>query len=356
MSTSSCHRKVVSGESEGALAGVARGLMRAISIPYSAASSLIEIVKTGQGGLKVDAPVISVGNLTVGGTGKTPLVSKVVTDLIAKGRRPVILSRGYAADASGTNDEARVLSRAHPDVLHLQDKNRAKSAEYASDACLGDVIVLDDGFQYHALHRDLNICTLDATNPFGYDAVLPRGLLREPVTGLYRARPVVITRAELVSDAELEAIKARVLEVNPYAKIIVSEMAFTTLVDVKDGTIAETGAAPDALAGEPIVAASGIGNPDAFRRGLARCGARVRADVEKGDHHAWSAADVTELVRVANEQSATAVVTTMKDAVKLAVLDWPSEAPPLRAIDVEVRITDGADVWDDLLDEVLKGR
>ena len=356
MSTSTCLRKVVSGESDGALAGVVRGVFRVLSVPYAAVSSLSEILKTGQGGVRVDLPVISVGNLTVGGTGKTPLVSKLVSDLIARGRSPVILSRGYAADATGTNDEARVLSRAHPGVIHLQHKNRAERAVYASDACLGDTIVLDDGFQYHALHRDLNICTLDATNPFGFDAVLPRGLLREPIAGLYRARPVVITRAELVTPEQIEAIKARVLEVNPYAKIIVSEMVFTELVDVKDGAIAASGSAPDSLAGEAVIAASGIGNPDAFRRGVARCGARIRADVEKGDHHAWTAADVASLARLAVENSATAVVTTLKDAVKLAALDWPADAPPLRALDVEVRITEGADVWDALLDEILKGR
>lgn len=356
MSTSSCFHKVVSGESDGALASLTRGLFRALSVPYAAASSLIEIARTGQTAVRVDTPVISVGNITVGGTGKTPLVARVVHDLIARNQHPVILSRGYAADESGTNDEEKVLTRAFPHVLHLQDRNRARLARYASDARLGDVIVLDDGFQYHALHRDLNVCAIDATNPFGYDAVLPRGLLREPLAGLYRARPVVITRAELVTKDEIAAIRARVLTYNQYAKIVVSEMHFTSVVQVADGAIAHDGPAASSLSGKNVVIGSGIGNPAAFRMGVARLGARVRAAVEHGDHHAFTQADATALAQTAATQSADAVVVTVKDAVKLARLAWPAGAPPLCALDVEARITEGADIWDELLDEVVAGR
>jgi tetraacyldisaccharide 4'-kinase len=355
MSVSTWIRKAADGR-HGAGADLTRGVTRVLSWPYAFASGLLEIVKTGQSATRVQVPVISIGNLTVGGTGKTPLVARLVTDLLAKGRRPVILSRGYAADESGVNDELHVLAHAHPDVLHLQDKDRAKLAVYAADACLGDVLVLDDGFQHHALHRDLNICCLDATNPFGYGMQLPRGLLRESPTGLYRARPVVITRSELVTAERVDEIKREVLGHNQYAKIIVTEMAFTSLLAVGPEGVAKTGAAASSLAGQDVLLASGIGNSEAFRSGVARLGARVRDHVAKGDHHAWTQADADELAAQAQAASVSAVVTTLKDAVKLAHLAWPGDAPPLQVLDIDVRITDGEDVWNALLDEVLKGR
>jgi len=356
MSCTTYYRRVVSGQDASAGASILRGALRLGSLLWTPVTALNEILRTGQGGARVAVPVISIGNLTVGGTGKTPLVRKLVADLLARGRRPVILSRGYAAEGAGPNDEARVLTRAHPEVLHLQDKDRASRAKYVSDARLGDVIVLDDGFQYHALARDLNVCTLDATNPFGYGAVLPGGLLREPLAGLYRARPVVITRSELVEPSEIEAIKRGVLEHNQYAKILVTEMAFTALLDATDPALPAVAETPSGLAGASVALASGIGNPEAFRKGVARLGARVRVHVVKGDHHPWSQSDVDALAARARRENAAAVITTLKDAVKLAHCAWPADAPPLRALDVEVRIVEGKEVWEALLDEVLDPR
>lgn len=352
MTCCSNYRKIVSGEAGGLGAGLARGALGLLSVPYRWGSSVKEIVQTGQGGTRVDVPVISVGNLTAGGTGKTPFVAFLVETLRAKGRRPVVLSRGYKAAADGRNDEARVLERRFPDLIHLQDKDRVALAWRAATARLGDVIVLDDGFQYHKLARDLDVCLIDATNPWGYDAVLPRGLLREPKSSLYRARPVVITRAELVGPDELAAIRAEILRHNEHAKVVVSEMRLTRLTDAAGAAQGDA----TSLAGRRVLLASGIGNPDALARNVRATGARVVAHEERGDHHDWTPADAAALVARARELAAEMVVTTSKDAVKLADLDWPADDLPLRAVEVEVHVTEGADVLDKLLSEALKRR
>jgi tetraacyldisaccharide 4'-kinase len=349
MSSCTAYRRIVSGEAEGPLPSLARGALTILSKPYGWASSLTEIARAGQAAVDVGLPVISVGNITAGGTGKTPFVAFVVAELKARKRRPVILSRGYCADASGENDEAKLLKRLFPDVLHLQGKDRVANAEHAADARLGDVLVLDDGFQYQALARRLNVCCVDATNPFGYGAVLPRGLLREPLGGLYRARPVVITRAELVAPAAIDEIKAEVLKHNPYAKFVVSAMRPVALRAVHGGATAD----PSALKDEQVLLASGVGNPDSFARNVRMTGARVRDHVEMGDHHAWTQAEVASLAKKAKELSLHRVVTTAKDAVKMEALAWPADAPPLSVLDVEVTLTQGADTWKALLDEAL---
>jgi tetraacyldisaccharide 4'-kinase len=349
MTCSTSYRKIVSGEAGGIGAGLARGALGLLSVPYRWGSSVVEVLQTGQGGARVGLPVISVGNLTAGGTGKTPFVGYLIGKLQGKGLRPVVLSRGYKAAADGRNDEARVLDRAHPDVIHLQDKDRATLAATASTAQLGDVLLLDDGFQYHKLARDLNVCLIDATNPWGYGAVLPRGLLRETPSSLYRARPVVITRAELAGEDRIATLKQEILAHNEHAKIVVSEMRLT---QVTDAAGAKQGDAAS-LSGKRVLLASGIGNPDAFARNVRATGARVAAHAERGDHHEWTAEDVAELVRAARAQAAEMVLTTVKDAVKLAALDWPADDVPLRAVDVEVHVTEGEDVLDQLLDEAL---
>ncbi len=339
----------MSGEAGCLGASVARGALTVLSKPYGLASGLAEIVRAGRDAVEVGLPVVSVGNITAGGTGKTPFVAFVVTDLKKRKLRPVVLSRGYRADGTGRNDEAKVLARLHPDVLHLQGRDRVALARYAADARLGDVLVLDDGFQYQRLARHLNVCCLDATNPFGFGAVLPRGLLREPLAGLYRARPIVITRAELATPQRIAEIEAEALKHHPYAKFVVSEMRATGLREVRGGAV--TGV--DALRDAQVVLASGIGNPEAFARDVRVLGGRVREHVVRPDHHDWTAEEAKALAAAARAPGVAMVVTTAKDAVKLEAHDWPAGAPPLVSLEIEAAIVSGAEVWSALLDEAL---
>jgi len=356
MSTcTSSWRRVVSGDAHGPMAGLARGALSVLSVPYGWAMSLRDMATSGDA-VSVGVPTISVGNLTAGGTGKTPVVSLLVTELLKRGRRPVVLARGYGPRVGETgremNDEGHLLARRHPGLLQIQGRDRVALARHAAGAQLGDVLVLDDGYQHTALHRDLNVCCLDATNPFGHGAVLPRGLLREPLSALYRARPVLITRAELASAEMIADLKAEVLRWNPYATFVTSEMRATALTDVNGGSKAS----PSELSGRRVLCVSGVGNPDAFAADVRLQGARVSGQMDFDDHHAWTQADVAAVVARAKELAAEIVVTTSKDAVKLASLRWPDDAPPLRVLEVEAAITDGAETWAKLIDEALAAR
>jgi tetraacyldisaccharide 4'-kinase len=348
--TTSCEswRRVISGEAHGIGPSLARGALTVLSKPYGLAASFRDFARSGDAEA-VGLPVISVGNITAGGTGKTPVTSMVVAELKRRGRRPVILSRGYKAGADGVNDEAKVLARQHPDVLHLTGKDRLVLAQRVADEKLGDAIVLDDGFQVRNLHRSLDVCLIDATNPFGYGKVLPRGLLREPLTGLYRARPVMITRTEIAAPHAVAEIKREILRWNEHARIVLSEMRYPRTTDVHG----QSPAAATELSGRRALCVSGVGNPDAFEAGVRTLGARTTGSVRMGDHHDWTQDDVKAAAARARETAAEVVVTTAKDAVKLAGLTWPSEAPPLRVLEVEAAVTEGADLWKKLLDEAL---
>ena len=152
---------------------------------------------------RLPTPVLSVGNLTFGGTGKTPTVIALGRRFLDQGKRVAILSRGYGAAGPDGNDEAKVIARHLPEVPHYQDPDRYRAGLPVAGG--SDLFILDDGFQHHPLHRDFDLVLVDATDPFGGGFCPPGGRLREPVGSLARAHAVVITRADLVSREELGA-------------------------------------------------------------------------------------------------------------------------------------------------------
>lgn len=264
---------------------------------------------------RVRVPVISVGNITAGGTGKTPFVAWIVRWLQNHAQRVAIVSRGYRADAGGTNDEARELELQLPDVPHLQNPNRFAAAQQAVDGYQSQVIVLDDGFQHRRLHRNLDIVLIDAMNPFGFDHLLPRGLLREPLSALHRAHVVGLSRADLVDQRELEKICTQLQRHAPQAIHVQVQFVPRTLRSTENELLAV-----DHLRGQKVLAFCGIGNPQAFARTLASCDLVVVGQRSFPDHHPYNAADLAELAMWANEHPhAQALLCTEKDLVKLGV-------------------------------------
>ncbi|HWA99925.1 MAG TPA: tetraacyldisaccharide 4'-kinase, partial [Pirellulales bacterium] len=182
MSTAERFRAIVSGRERGLVPAALRGVLRVASVGYSAAMR-IRNWRYDRGHARIEhvqAPVVCVGNLTLGGTGKTPLVAWIARWLRAHELRVTIVSRGYAAEAGARNDEALELEQRLPDVPHVQNADRAAAARMAIEEFEAQVIVLDDGFQHRRLARDLDIVLLDAADPWGSGYVFPRGMLREP--------------------------------------------------------------------------------------------------------------------------------------------------------------------------------
>jgi tetraacyldisaccharide 4'-kinase len=296
--------------------------------------------------VRAAVPVVSVGNLTMGGTGKTPAVEYVARFFRERDRRVAVLSRGYGG-GGGRNDEALVLEENLPDVPHLQGPDRAALAQTAVEELESDVLVLDDGFQHRRLRRDLDLVLVDATNPWGYGWVFPRGLLREPQRGLRRADVVLMTRCDQVSTAALAELRAEVGRLVPGKPIVESTHAPRRLVnsDGEEQTL-------DFVRGTSVAAVSGIGNPAAFTRTLTDLGATVVDHRIHPDHHAYTRADVDALRRWAGSlPAATPVLTTQKDLVKLRLTHLGPQ--PLWAVQIALWPTTGRDELDRRLAAVL---
>jgi tetraacyldisaccharide 4'-kinase len=338
-------RDLVSGRRRGFSAALLRTGLRAASFPYGwAIRYRNRRFDLGHSEIHRPAvPVVSVGNLTVGGTGKTPMVEWIARYFRSRGVRVAILSRGYRAGEDGRNDEALELELALPDVPHLQNPDRAASAAVAVEELASQLLLLDDGFQHRRLARDLDVVLLDASEPFGFDHVLPRGTLREPVAGLQRAQAVVLSRADMLEAASREAIRRRVVELNPQAA--------WCEVDHRPAALLAADGARQPLADvaqRPIVAFCGIGNPAGFRHTLAALHGRVAAWREFPDHHAYARDDVEELAALVRTNDAAYAICTRKDLVKLRVPAIGNA--PLRAVAVELNFLAGQESFEKSLE------
>ena len=339
---------LVRGDAKGVGPTLQRLGLSAASVPYGIAVRLRNL-GYDRGWLRcarVPAPVVSVGNLTVGGTGKTPFVEHVAGFYRRRDVRVAVLSRGYGAE-HGPNDEALVLEENLPDVPHLQGADRAALARSAIEELESELLVLDDGFQHRRLCRDLDVVLIDATAPWGHGRLLPRGLLREPKSGLRRAHLVALTRCDQVSEAEKARLRREVARLAPGVPVIETTHRPTELVN-SDGTTAPL----EALAGRPTAAFCGVGNPESFRRTLADLGADVCGFREYPDHHAYTREDVDDLRVWARGLPADCqVVVTQKDLVKLRLSRLGDR--PLWSLRIRLHVERGAEELERRLEAAL---
>jgi tetraacyldisaccharide 4'-kinase len=298
-SVETSHRDLISGVRRGPVASLFRAGLAAIEPLYAAATSLRN--RFYDAGVfrvhRASRPVISVGNITTGGTGKTPVVRWLVEKFIAAGRQPAVLLRGYKG-----GDEQRMLQSQLPQVIVEANANRVDAARLAiaKDSNI-DVFVLDDGFQHRRLHRDFNLVLIDASNPFGFDHVLPRGLLREPLGGLARADAFLITHMEMPLSRQAAEILAR------YDKpVFRCRHVLSNALE---------------LNGKKVFVFCGIGNPVAFDRQVEAAGAIRIGSHWFADHHHYTQDDLRMLREISG--GAEMLVTTQKDAVKLPKNDLP---------------------------------
>jgi tetraacyldisaccharide 4'-kinase len=341
---------LIRGQRSGLLSRLARGGLGAATLVYGPAVAARNY-GFDHGWLRIHhapVPVVSVGNLTLGGTGKTPMVEWIARWFRERGARVAILSRGYG-HMGGMNDEGRVLEVNLSDVPHLQNPDRVALAQVAAVELETELIVLDDGFQHRRLARDLDVVLLDALEPFGLSRLCPRGLLREPVRSLRRADVVVISRSDLIADTDRAAIRAEAERHAGSLKWVEARHAPLDLVD----SVGQTSSLVE-LRGKFVVAFCGIGNPEGFRRTLSSLGTELIGFRVFPDHHPYTALDVSSLNRWVTESGANLVLTTQKDSVKLRA---ESLGPtPLRALRIGLEITAGREIIDDLLARLLPGQ
>jgi tetraacyldisaccharide 4'-kinase len=319
--------------------------LRALSVAYGTALNLhLAGYRLGLARrTRLPALVISVGNLTVGGTGKTTATIAVAKWLAQQGKRAAVLSRGYRGrgecealvvsegvgplrPVAEVGDEPYLMALALPGVYVLAGKDRRRTGRLAVEQFGIDAFVLDDGLQYQRLVKDIEIALVDALAPFGYHFLLPRGLLREPPDHLARADAVWLTHADLVRENDLASLRAKVQELAPRARVWEARHAPVGLRRLDRPGQAE----PGALRGKRVLALSSVGNPAAFERSLEREGAVLVGRARFPDHHVYGQGDLQKLT-AGEWASAEWVVTTEKDRVRLP----PVSDRPVWALQVE---------------------
>ncbi|HYP29351.1 MAG TPA: tetraacyldisaccharide 4'-kinase [Blastocatellia bacterium] len=322
---------------------------------------------------RLGGTVISVGNITVGGTGKTPLVEYIARYLKEEGHSVAVLTRGYGRKSEGRRllnsgaaggqgapaapapsyeefgDEPVMLARAVPGVPVIVDKDRTAGGSWAEREYSSDVLILDDGYQHLKLARNLNILLLDATDPFGGFEMVPFGRLREPLYGLRRADVVIVTRADRSFDqGQLHAIIR--YSCGEKIPILYFSASITGLRHLKTGEVYE----PSQFLGWNAVALCGIGNPQAFAGDLVQIGMNVVEESFFPDHYAFAQEDVDRVTERARDAGADLIVTTEKDAIRLEGIE-PGEVP-IYAARLELQSDDEVRLKSLLLRTIVLGR
>lgn len=330
----SCRRRDLASSAYRSLAAVA-------SLPYSL------VVRTRNAlfdrGLRASRhlgrPTISVGNLTTGGTGKTPVVTWLATALARRGHRVAVLLRGYGSRDPQQSDEARELRLRFRsassggnaiEVVANPDRVAAGRALLAREPAI-DAFILDDGFQHRRAARDFDLILVDATNPFGFGRMLPRGLLREPISSLRRAHAVLLTRCDLVDEPELQRVTDMIHAVRADLVVHRSAQALGGL---------DNGDELRSLGDRPVGAFCGIGNPDAFKAMLLRAGLNLRAFEAFPDHHTFTPAELQGLRDRRRALGLECWLTTMKDAARLGDV---ATTLPARSVMLSLRFEEDAE-------------
>ncbi|MFA9477888.1 tetraacyldisaccharide 4'-kinase [Phycisphaerales bacterium AB-hyl4] len=359
---------ILSGRDRSVAGRLARPGLTAAAAGYGAAVQLRNVAFNR--GLKrvtpLGRPTVSVGNITAGGTGKTPMVIEFVRRLLASGHRPAVLMRGYGDDETmELQDTLGAIATANgdnkPTTLVIADPDRVRGAKSAivRDPAV-DCFVLDDGFQHRRAGRDRDVVLVDATNPFGYGYLLPRGLLREPVQNLRRADGVIVTRADQVDDGERAVLDERIRRLTGKPAVAHAAHRWTSLRDADDVPWPV-----ERLQSLKVLGVCGIGNPASFAGRLAEHASSLATSATSreaypgvmalGDHHAYRHDELTDMLREAELRGAEAVVTTEKDWVKWRslVAGHGLPMPVLRPV-LAMQFLDGDAAVDTLLTEMFE--
>ena len=289
--------------------------------------------------------VISIGNITAGGTGKTPMVIWLYNYLQNKGVKCSILTRGYKS-AGGGNDEPAILAKNCPGASVVVNPNRLEGAIEAVKKHRAQVLIMDDGFQHRRLHRNIDIVTIDATRPFGFGKMLPAGLLREPITSLRRANAAIITRSNLVSENDLSDMENTLKKINP--NMVISKAVHSPLYVMSAG---DKKIPLEQLKGKTVFAFCGIANPEAFFSTLKTLSVKVVGTGIYDDHYSYTIENVEQILQQAKQAGAEMVITTEKDSNKIS-----GAGGDLAYLAIKIRFTAGEEQICGLIEGAVKGK
>ncbi len=320
----------------GPLAVLLRGFLFVLSLVYGLAVVLLAGFYRIRPA-RFSAKVISVGNITLGGTGKTTLVEYLAEKLNSQGKKIAVLSRGYKRDAAklgaqSIGDEPAMLRRKLPFLQVMVDKNRVKSAFKATRDYAADTLILDDGLQQWRVFKDLEIVAIDTANPFGNYRMLPAGFLREPLSALRRADIFVLT--QVGPDQDTAELCAKLRRINSQALIVESIHKPEAFSNV---SVSGSSLGLDSFKGKSVAVFSGIGNPQGFEDCVSSLGIRIAKAFRFADHHDYTQAEIDSIIKAARQINLDTIITTQKDAVKIRELQIRGAA--ILALDVKLSIT-----------------
>jgi tetraacyldisaccharide 4'-kinase len=298
---------------KGVIAGILKVFLLILSLIYGLVVRVLSFVYRFKP-YRLNCKVISVGNITLGGTGKTPLAEMLAKELTSKGHRIAILIRGYASWGlvrTSCADEPILLTHNLPGVHILVGRDRYQTGKEAIERYGVDTIILDDGFQYWCLFRDLDIVAIDATNPFGNGQTLPRGILREPLSSLKRANILVLTKMDLGKD-NLPSLKERLKHINPKAIIASSVHRAVELYDLSGVHYPLSH-----IQGKDVCIFSGIADPESFEKTLLNLGARPVEKFCFPDHYDYKEEDMRKIFDSCIKSNLDTIITTEKDKTRL---------------------------------------
>jgi tetraacyldisaccharide 4'-kinase len=361
---------VILGRRAGKRAGLLRAILLVLSFLYRAIVSFrVSFFRSHVfRSHRIGCPVVSVGNLTVGGTGKTPVVEKLARDLASRGRKVAILSRGYKSvkrrrqaavgtsarvvteggalllDSKAAGDEPFMLAKNLRGVAVVVDRDRVECGRHAVSMLGSDLLILDDGLQYLKLHRRHDIVLIDREAPFGNEFLLPRGTLREPPAHLRRATHILITKCD---GSDLTSLHERIRKYNRTAPIIECRHRPVELQDLSSGEILPL----ESLKGLRAGALSAIASPESFEQGLRRLGVQLELTQSFADHHRYSRREMDRFIKRCARRGVSCILTTEKDAVRMPRL--ANQELPIRYLRIEIEILRGQEHWDRMISGLI---
>lgn len=323
---------------------------------------------------KLPCCVISIGNITVGGTGKTPTAQKMAGIVKAMGYRVVILNRGYRSHwgkeigvvsngekifmtAYEAGDEAYLMAKTLPGIPVIIGKNRAVTGRYAVEKMNAEVIIMDDGYQHWQLERDLDVVLVDTLNMFGNGCVLPRGTLREPLENLSRGNIFLLTKTDQSSKLSRIQLRNTIAKYNAGAPVVESIHHPKNFVEIADWYkgISNNYRDLEELRGKNVMVFSAIGNPSSFEQTLSSIGLNILEAVRYPDHHDYGMLEMQYINERASSLNAVAMVATAKDAVKIPTeFIYSDREIPLYILNMDICITEGMDKFREYIDNAIQ--
>ena len=327
------------------LDSIMKGILWVLSLIYSLVISFVDwMYKTGiEKVYKASLPVVSVGNITLGGTGKTPLVIFLADHLVSSGKKPAILTRGYGGD------EDRMLKDELAEVPVYVGGDRVKSAQKAKKK-KADIIILDDGFQHRRIVRELNILLLDAVSIFGNGYLFPRGVLREPESAVKRADIFILTKTDRINMHRRSDVVSHLNRIAPGKPVVLTRHRPSFLSDATGSSYAA-----DSICGRRVCLVSGIADPDYFSFMAGSLGASVVARIDYIDHHRYRQADIDRMSEEARHHDVENIIVTRKDYVKIKELDISSIKEKLLILNITIDVMQGKEDLFAGLDRVSTG-